>query len=71
MADYSRFMKRHAQRLREEAQRQFDETRRNEKFRDAMRLMHPAGHIDTSKIAPSLVRVETPEPPPAMLRTLH
>ena len=70
MPDYSRFMKRHAQRLREEEQRLLDEKQRNEKFRHAMRLMHPAEFIDTSKIAPSLLRVEVPAPPPAV-RTLH
>ena len=47
-----------------------DEKQRNEKFRHAMRLMHPAEFIDTSKIAPSLLRVEVPAPPPAV-RTLH
>jgi hypothetical protein len=65
MADYSRFLKRHARRL-------LDEERHNEKFRRAKRLMHPAQHIDMSKLAAHVAVVEAPKPPPAPAsRTLH
>ncbi len=63
MADYSRFLKRHAQRLLEEQPH-------SEKFRRAKRLMHPEEPIDVSKAVPP--HIEAPKPPPVLAsRTLH